>query len=83
MRASLVSKPRKDKIKEIAGDEILFEYHADKKYPHHKKVKRYITDDFQLDQIYEAKVYEWMLRKVDYKNEKTVFWVVGNANFYR
>jgi 1-aminocyclopropane-1-carboxylate deaminase/D-cysteine desulfhydrase-like pyridoxal-dependent ACC family enzyme len=70
-------------IREISGEDIDFEYDADKKYPHHKKVKRNITDDFQLDQIYEAKIYEWMLRKVDYKNEKTVFWVVGNANFYR
>ena len=74
---------REDDIREICGVGIDFEYYADTKYPHHKKVKRVIKDDFQLDQIYESKAYEWMLRKVDYKNEKTVFWVVGNANYYR
>ena len=74
---------REDKIKEIAGDDIRFEYHADIRHSHHKKVERHITDDFQLDQIYESKVYEWMLRTGDYKKEKTLFWVVGNANYYR
>jgi 1-aminocyclopropane-1-carboxylate deaminase/D-cysteine desulfhydrase-like pyridoxal-dependent ACC family enzyme len=74
---------REDKIKEIAGDDILYKYDTDKKYPFHTKVDMSITDNFKLDHIYEAKIYKWMLRKVDYKKEKTVFWVVGNANYYR
>ncbi len=74
---------RQDKIKEIAGNDILFKYHEDIKISHHKKVKRFITHVFELDQIYEAKVYEWLLRRGDYKTEKTLFWVVGNANSYR
>lgn len=74
---------RTDKINEIAGDEIQYEYDAVTKISHHKRVDRFIREGFQLDQIYEAKVYDWMFKNVDYKNEKTLFWVVGNANFYR
>lgn len=30
-----------------------------------------------IDDIYEGKAHHWMVNNVDYKNEKTLFWVVG------
>ena len=39
--------------------------------------------DFYLDSIYEAETFVWMLQNIWYQNAKTLFWVVGNANYYR
>lgn len=30
-----------------------------------------------IDDIYEGKAHDWMVKNIDYKNEKTLFWVVG------
>jgi 1-aminocyclopropane-1-carboxylate deaminase/D-cysteine desulfhydrase-like pyridoxal-dependent ACC family enzyme len=30
-----------------------------------------------IDDIYEGKAHDWMKKNIDYKNEKTLFWVVG------
>ena len=36
----------------------------------------YIEEGF-FDPIYEAKAYEWLLRNLDIKNKKVLFWVIG------
>jgi len=76
-------KDRQETIDKIApGAE--YKYYADKTYKiHHIKRRVRVREDFYLDSIYEAKAYEWMLKNVYYDSEKTLFWVVGNANFYR
>ena len=33
-----------------------------------------------FDPIYEAKAYDWILRNLDYKNNKVLFWVIGKRN---
>lgn len=53
------------------------------KHQYHHKLKTKITDEFVLDNIYESKAYDWLLDNIDYKNEKTLFWVVGNCNSVR
>ena len=30
-----------------------------------------------MDDIYEGKAYDWLLKNIDYKNEKTMMWLVG------
>ena len=76
-------KDRKETIDKITPN---FDYHyeADTTYGnHHQRLRRMVTENFYLDEIYEAKAYEWMLKHIYYDSEKTLFWVVGNANFYR
>jgi 1-aminocyclopropane-1-carboxylate deaminase/D-cysteine desulfhydrase-like pyridoxal-dependent ACC family enzyme len=73
---------RRQKINSIE-DAVPYLYIKGTGYSYNRKVKVKITEDFELDYIYEAKVYDWMLHNVDLRREKTLFWVVGNANFYR
>jgi hypothetical protein len=73
---------RNKKITEIAGL-VPYIYIKGTGFPFHRKLDRMVTDEFILDKIYEAKAYDWMLHNLDVRNEKTLFWVVGNANFYR
>ena len=44
-----------------------------------------IVDDFQLDEIYEAKAYDHMIRNLKkvLSREQVCFWVIGNANVMR
>lgn len=48
-----------------------------------QEVKITVDEKLNLDSIYEAKAYDWMTKHLDYLKEKTLFWCVGNANFYR
>ena len=73
---------RRKKINEIAGV-APYIYVKGTGFPYHRKVVRTVTDGFVLDEIYEAKVYDWMLHNLDLRRERTLFWVVGNANYYR
>jgi len=73
---------RNKKITEIAGI-VPYIYVKGTGYPFNRKLKRTVIDGFELDKIYEAKAYDWMLHNLDLRKEKTLFWVVGNANFYR
>ena len=73
---------RNKKITEIAGI-VPYIYVKGTGYPFNRKLKRTVIDGFELDKIYEAKAYDWMLHNLDTRREKSIFWVVGNANFYR
>ena len=55
-----------------------FEFISYKEFPYSKRVVQKITEDFELDQIYESKAYRWMQGR-DLEG-KTLFWVVGNGN---
>ena len=70
------------KINEIEG-RVPYIYVKGTGYPYSRRLKLKVADGFELDEIYEAKVYDWMLHNVDLRGEKTLFWVVGNANYYR
>ena len=75
----------KDRTKKIASieNDVPYEYISDTTYPYSKKLKMKVTEDFVLDEIYEAKAYDWMMDNLDLRREKTLFWCVGNANYYR
>ena len=73
---------RRKKINEITGG-VPYIYVKGTGFPYHRKVVRTVTDGFVLDEIYEAKVYDWILHNLDIRRGKTLFWVVGNANYYR
>jgi len=48
------------------------------KYPYTKWLK--IPElEYSLDGRYESKAWDWMINNIDYKNEKTLFWIIGNS----
>jgi 1-aminocyclopropane-1-carboxylate deaminase/D-cysteine desulfhydrase-like pyridoxal-dependent ACC family enzyme len=60
-----------------------YEYVADKTYPYSKNLYIKLNDTEMLDPVYEAKAYEWMIKHINYRNEKTLFWLVGNSFYVR
>ena len=61
-----------------------YEYVADKTYSYSRQLKiRLNTRGEYHDPVYEAKAYDWMIKNVNYKNEKTLFWIVGNSYYVR
>ena len=52
-----------------------FETYAHKA-PYSKGYDVKVNDEY-IDDIYEGKAHDWMVKNIDYKNEKTLFWVVG------
>jgi len=76
-------KDRRETIDKITPN-YDYHYYADTTYKnHHERVNRMVTEKFYLDEIYEAKAYDWMLKHIYFETEKTLFWIVGNANYYR
>lgn len=75
---------RRSTINSIAGDYYCdYEYIADKTYPYSRMLKIVFNDKEYLDPIYESKAYLWMQKNLDTKNNKTLFWIVGNSSFVR
>ena len=74
-----------DRIAKIESieDRVPYEYIRGTGYKYSQKVKLNVADGFELDSIYEAKAYDWMRHNLDLRNKKTLFWCVGNANYYR
>ncbi|MGA2434387.1 MAG: hypothetical protein ABSG25_03790 [Bryobacteraceae bacterium] len=58
-----------------------YTYIRDKTYDYNTKVN-IILGNIELDNIYEAKAYDYMLKHIDI-NKKTMFWIVGNQNSVR
>jgi len=52
-------------------------------YRYGQPVLMTVDGKLNLDSIYEAKAYDWMTNKIDCRKGKTLFWCVGNANYYR
>ena len=46
------------------------------KAPYSKSFNFEIEGEY-MDDIYEGKAYDWLLKNIDYKNEKTMMWLVG------
>lgn len=60
-----------------------YEFVADNTYPYSRQLDRKLNDTENLDPVYAAKAYDWMIKNIDYKNEKTLLWIVGNSMFFR
>jgi len=52
---------------------VLYKYIKGTGYKYGKKLKLNVVDVFELDYIYEAKAYDWMMLNLDLRNEKTLF----------
>ena len=46
------------------------------KAPYSKSFNFEIEGEY-MDDIYEGKAYDWLLKNIDYQNEKTMMWLVG------
>ena len=46
------------------------------KAPYSKSFNFKIEGEY-IDDIYEGKAYDWLLKNIDYKKEKTMMWLVG------
>ena len=46
------------------------------KAPYSKSMNFKIEGEY-IDDIYEGKAYDWLLKNIDYKKEKTMMWLVG------
>jgi 1-aminocyclopropane-1-carboxylate deaminase/D-cysteine desulfhydrase-like pyridoxal-dependent ACC family enzyme len=73
---------RRNDIRKIE-DSVPYIYVKGTGYRYGQPLKKTVDERLDLDCIYEAKAYDWMTKHIDCKKEKTLFWVVGNADFYR
>ena len=76
------SEDRRNIIKKIE-DSVPYIYVKGTGYRYGQEVKITVDEKLNLDSIYEAKAFDWMTKHIDSKKERTLFWCVGNANFYR
>lgn len=75
---------RSDTVLSIVPETIInYKFIIDKTYPYSTKVDARPLCGFSMDSIYEAKALVWMMRNVDYKKEKTLYWIVGNGDLVR
>lgn len=58
---------RRKKINDIEGG-MPYIYVKGTGFPYSKKLKVKVTDDFELDYIYESKAYDWMLHNLDIRH---------------
>lgn len=65
------------------NSEIKYEYVQINDVPYTKEIKIKFNKEEYMDYIYESKAFRWLLDNIDYKNLKTLFWVVGNNNKMR
>jgi 1-aminocyclopropane-1-carboxylate deaminase/D-cysteine desulfhydrase-like pyridoxal-dependent ACC family enzyme len=73
---------RRSIIKKIENS-IPYIYVKGTGYRYGQEVMMTVAEKLNLDSIYEAKAYDWMTKHIDIKNERTLFWCVGNADYYR
>ena len=76
------SEDRRNIIKKIE-DSVPYIYVKGTGYRYGQEVKITVDEKLNLDSIYEAKAFDWMTKHIDSKKERTLFWCVGNATFYR
>lgn len=57
----------------------------DKTYKEWTLLKNYQYENLELDAVYESRAFEWLIKRsgIDYKNSKTLFWIVANFNGFR
>jgi 1-aminocyclopropane-1-carboxylate deaminase/D-cysteine desulfhydrase-like pyridoxal-dependent ACC family enzyme len=78
-----VGPTREKQLKHYLSDiykEEVARYHTVEMYahkaPYSKGYDVQVCGEF-IDDLYEGKAYDWMTKNIDYRNEKTCFWVVG------
>jgi 1-aminocyclopropane-1-carboxylate deaminase/D-cysteine desulfhydrase-like pyridoxal-dependent ACC family enzyme len=59
-----------------------YEFVVDKTYKYNKLVCKSFGAGY-LDPIYEAKAYDYMIRHIDIKDKKVLFWIVGDSQAIR
>lgn len=70
-------------VEKIMGEDYKeYEFLISKDYPYSKHVNLH-AGNVDLDPIYEAKAYDYMLKNIDIENKKVCFWVVGNSRMIR
>lgn len=71
-----------ERMLKSVGCEYPYEFEISKDYPYSTEVYHTIVPGFDLDKIYEAKAYDYVLRYYQnrIKDKCCCFWVVGNAN---
>jgi 1-aminocyclopropane-1-carboxylate deaminase/D-cysteine desulfhydrase-like pyridoxal-dependent ACC family enzyme len=73
---------RRNDIRKIE-DSVPFIYVKGTGYHYGEPISVTVDGRLNLDSIYESKAFDWLTKNFDYRTEKTLFWCVGNANFYR
>jgi len=66
-------------FKDVYNDDVK-NYHPFEMVAHkspYSKAMNFKIEGEYIDDIYEAKAYDWLLKNIDYKNEKTMMWLVG------
>lgn len=73
---------RSSTIDHILGYNNDYEYEQiiDKTYPYSTHLDIQIAPGFKLDPVYESKAYDYMIKHIDIKDKKVLFWVVGDSN---
>ena len=80
---------RSKTLNSLVSDDLFTHYNIKytnilyKKHPYSKELIVKFNDNEYLDPIYEAKAFEWLSDNINYKEEKTLFWIVGNSSLLR
>ncbi len=55
-----------------------FDFIIDKTYKYNKRVRLAFGGGY-MDPIYESKAYDYMLKHLEYKGKKVLFWIIGDS----
>jgi 1-aminocyclopropane-1-carboxylate deaminase/D-cysteine desulfhydrase-like pyridoxal-dependent ACC family enzyme len=61
------------------GDKV--HYHTGN-YPYHKPLNVDVGT-VHLDEIYEAKAFDWMLKNLPHQGKQVCYWCIGDSNILR
>jgi hypothetical protein len=53
------------------------------RYEYHKQIECKIPELNWLDWTFESKAHEWMINNINYKNDSTLFWIIGSYNNFK
>ena len=73
------------KVLDINNDnKPKYEFIVDKSYPYSKHLSVSFNERGEvLDPVYESKAFVWMMNNLDVIEDRTLFWIIGNSNFFR
>ena len=67
------------------GLNMQYDFVLDSSYRYQRKIKMKIADGFELNQVYEAKAFEYFQKHKDElqikSTDQILFWCIGNNNF--
>jgi hypothetical protein len=73
---------RSDVISSAVEFPTPFHYHKGN-YPYHKPLNADPSPQLHLDEIYESKAYDFMVKNLDWKDRKVLYWLIGDSNVLR